>query len=279
MRKPLAILGTLTLAAVTAVVASQAPQWFSQVGDNAEQLDSLRTDPEIRTTVSKIWLNDEGRTMATREGQSPGEALISSLEQQGAGADEKVLGGIESMGGIRVENLSLQIILEGRRNRQIRITNVTPRIINRNEALGGTLFYMPAQGGDESLRMLIDLDEQRPAAREAVLNETSLEWESGGPYFDSNTISLKDSEQQVVVLRVKTKRSHIIFSILVTYVIGGETKTLEIDDAGKPFEVTAMHQGATEETYSYEHVYSLRGDFSLCEMASPDRFSEFDAAC
>ncbi|GAB3464515.1 hypothetical protein GCM10027436_76780 [Actinophytocola sediminis] len=274
LRKPLTIIGTLALAAATAIVVNVAPQWFSQVANTDEQIDELRRDAEIRTSVSKIWLGDEGRTMATPPDRSPRGDLLRALGQPGAAADEQVLNDIEQLGGIRAENLTLRMVLEGRRNQAIRITNIAPRIIKRADPLAGTLFYMPSQGGDESLRMLADLDESHPTAREATLDDTTLEWIAGSPYFDANTISLQYAEQHVVVLRNRSKNNHVQFVVEVTYLIGGTEKTLTIDDDGKPFEVTAMPAEPNPGQYLYEQMYILQGDFSLCRAVDDDLFSE-----
>jgi hypothetical protein len=278
MRKPLAIIGALVIAAVTAVVTAQAQQWFDQVDDGPNRRDDLRSGSEIRATVTKVWLNDEGRTMVTPPGRLPDEEMRRALGQPGAAADDAVLQRIEQLGGVRAEELTLQIILEGRRNQQIRITSIAPEIEEKSEPLTGTLFNIPIQAGDASLRMLLDLDEDRPVVREVEEDDATFELKSGDPYFDANTISLNDNEQQVVVLRALTNRYFFTFRIKVTYQIGGETKDMVVDDNGKPFAITAMHYGSDPAVRSYEHAFSLGGDFSLCELPNPSRILE-DSTC
>jgi hypothetical protein len=268
LRKPISWFVALVGIAATAVVTSQAPQWFNQVGDSPKRLDEVRVEPEIRTVVAKVFLDDEGRTMATARGYEPDEELRRALRQQGAAANQDVLDRIGRAGGVRVGNLSLRITLEGRRNQQIRITGIVPEIIQRSEPLAGTLFDMPGQGGEASLRMLLNLDENRPVVREMAKDSDPLNLKYGSPYFDANTISLKDTEQQVVILRVRAERFFVTFRLRVEYQIGGETTGMTIDDGGKPFAITALHLGSGVGMLSYEHAFRLRGDFSLCELSN-----------
>lgn len=278
LKKPLAALTTVLVAAVMAVVTTQAPQWFDQIGDHSERLDELRAGPEIRTTVTKVYLDDEGRTMATAQGHQPDLELRDKLDQPGAAADQDVLDRLERSGGVRVEALTLRLILEGRRNQQIRITDIVPEVVERSEPLAGTLFFMPAQGGEPSLSLLLDLDQIHPVAREVAEDSTPFDLKPGPPYFDANTISLKEGEQQVVVMRVRTQHSFFTFRIRIDYQIGGQPKSITVDDAGKPFTITALHPGPEPGTLSYEHAFWLNGDFSLCEITGARRLTE-DTTC
>ncbi|MBM7775745.1 hypothetical protein JOD54_005949 [Actinokineospora baliensis] len=270
--KPLNIVLTIVVSAATAVVVHYA----IQVAGAPEQLDEFRTGTEIRAVVDQVHLDDEGATMATPAGVELDGSMRARLDQPNVPTDTRFLADVRDLGGVQIWNLTLRITLEGRRNQLIRVVDVAPRIVSREPPPAGTLLLMPAQGGDAALRMLVDLDEPRPVLR-LVVGDNPFDKKGGTPYFDANTISLKDNEQQVIVLRARSQRDLFRFDLTVTYQIGGETRHQTIDDGGKPFAVAGPSKTASG-LLSYQHVHQLDNDYSLCELPNPQAVAE-DSLC
>ena len=74
------------------------------------------------------------------------------------------------------------------------------------------------------------------------------------------TVTLHDTEQQVLLIRTVTKRYYVAFRLEVSYMLGSHRKSAVIDDHGKPFQVSALLPAAGR---TYRSVYLLHQDFSM----------------
>jgi hypothetical protein len=243
--------------------------------------DRLRSGPDLSVTAETVYLDDEGRSFATPRGVEPGAQLRRALRQPGAAASPDLVTKLRAAGGVSFAVLTLRLILEGRRNQQVDILDIRPdpASLRRAAPLAGTLFHVSAQGGSATLRMLVNLDEPVPVAREPRLDSATETQRPGAPFFENTTISLQDRERQVVVLRALTERYDATFRLRITYRIGDSDKVVLVDDGGRPFQVTAPSPGPAPDTWAYQEAYDLQGDFSLCRLADPQRIGRTGRAC
>lgn len=268
--RPLRWVLGLILAAVATLVTSILTGIPSQLFNVPAIQDELRSGPDFSVAADIAYLDDEGRSMATRATKVD-EQLQRLLAQPGAAATPEFLRLVRAAGGVNVEKLTIQVVLEGRRNQQIRILGIDPVVLEQTPPLSGTLFSAGPQGGDPTMQMMIDLDHPNPAAREVLRDPGSGEPKAGLPFFDNTTISLRDREQQVLLIRATATRHYIAFNLQIDYRLGDESKTMQITDHGQPFRITGLHPGPEPETLSYERAFELQGDFSLCPVANPHR--------
>jgi hypothetical protein len=197
--------------------------------------------------------------------------LEEMLTKPGAAAAETTQQALDAAGAVRVRHVTLRMTLEGRRTEQIRIVDIAPEIISREQPLSGTFFYRPPQGGDPIIKMLLDLDQNPPVPREVSWSGNAEH--IGKPYFENSTISLTEAEQQVALVRVRSLQSYVKFRLKITYQVDGETRSTVVDDAGRPFEVTGPNLATDVDKLSYENVFSLNGsDFTMCRAAHPEVF-------
>jgi hypothetical protein len=241
--------------------------------------DKLRSGPAFSVVADITYLDDENRSMATRATQLD-EQLLRVLAQPGGAATPEFLRLARAAGGVNAEKLTLRVVLEGRRNRQIRILDIRPVVVEQTPPLSGTLFNVGTQGGEPTLRMIIDFDRPNPVVRDVLPESDPLDPKSGRPFFDNVTISLRDREQQVLLIRAIVRRYYAAFKLQIDYRIGDESKIMEITDHGQPFRVTGLNPGPEPHTLSYKRVFELQGNFSLCPVADPYRIpTNSMAAC
>lgn len=268
--RPLRWVVGLVLAAVATLVTSVLTGIPAQLVDVPAAQDKLRSGPDFSVVVDITYLDDEGRSMATGATHLD-EQLLHVLAQPGGAATPEFLKLARAAGGVNAEKLTLRVVLEGRRNQQIRILDIRPVVVEQTPPLSGTLFNAGPQGGEPTLRMIIDFDRPNSVVREVLPESAPLDPKGGRPFFDNTTISLRDREQQVLLIRTTVTRYHVAFKLQIDYRIGDESKIMEIADHGRPFRVTGINPGPEPHTLSYERAFELQGDFSLCPVADPHR--------
>lgn len=274
LQRPLLWFSGVVVAAVTGLLVTTFTDIGSQLLDQPHLNDQIRPWADMRITSDVVQLDDEGSSMATRDDRQLGAALLTSMQQSGAAASRDVVKAIHAAGGVNVETLSIRLVLEGRRNEEIRILNISPVVVEQTAPLSGTLFYAPPQAGGADLMMLLDFDRHRPVVSSIIRSpEGGPALTPGQPYFDTNTISLKDNEQQVVMLRAQVKKYYVAFKLRVEYLIGGEKRSIDIDNNGSPFAVTGMHVNPTDNAWSYQRGFGIDGSFRYCRVQNPQDFT------
>jgi hypothetical protein len=103
--------------------------------------------------------------MATPDGALPDPQLLHLLTQDNVASSPEFLTAVQAMGGADVDDLSIQLIVNGNSAQGVNVLDIRPVRLQRARPLGGTLFYTPSQGGNATLRMMFDLDEPVPVAR------------------------------------------------------------------------------------------------------------------
>jgi hypothetical protein len=237
-----------------------------QVVDVPAVGDGLRgaVRDDIRYTVEVIYLDDEGRSKALPSAFQPDADLMALMAKPGSAADPALDNRLRSLGAAHVGALSLRLTVEGRLNQEIRVLDIRPMLVGQRSApLDGTLFYIPPQEADPVMNMIFDMDALSPQAR-AVDEEGRI----AEPFFEKNTISLPEGEQDTIVIRTYSKKFSVAFFVRMQYQIGGEVRHVDIYDHGKPFRLTAMSCDRDRKT-RYRRAYALNGDFSLRAESDP----------
>jgi hypothetical protein len=243
----------------------------AQLVDPSEAKDALRSGPDLSVNAEIVYLGDQGRSMVVPGPFQPSVHLRQIMSQPGAAASPEFLGEVRSAGGVSLTLLTLRMVVEGRRNQEIRILDIRPKIVERTPPLDGTLFDAPGQGAGPTMKMLLDLDRAHPIVTEAVITDDEVK--SGPAFFGNTTISLKDREEQVIILRALAVNHYAAFELIFEYRLGDKARTMTLTNQGQAFRVTGPRLGAGPDELSYQDAFELQGDFSLCRIAEPRRFS------
>jgi hypothetical protein len=281
---------------LAAVIAATSPVWAPALTGSIEGLfTSDSPGPPLTVTAEPAVLDDQGYTMATPDGALPGPQLRQLMTQDSIADSPKFLSAVQAMGGADVDDLTIQLIVNGNSAQGVRILDIRPVRLQRAKPLGGTLFDTPPQAGTATLRMMFDLDEPVPIARNigdpscptvtqgdtvhCVVTNDPYPQQPGGdvypgsPFFDNETIHLDDHEQQVLNIRAQATRSFAAFDVEIYYIVGnasGDIHQLVVSDHGRPFRVTGMPPGAKPGTVSYQAAYLANaGNYSMCPMPDP----------
>jgi hypothetical protein len=274
--------GGLLVAALTSMIVGVLTGIPGQVFDVESVKDSVRPGPDFRSSVEIVNLADQGFSVAFPGAYrpSPGEArLASRLDGNTA---PQLDARLRAHGAVDLRKLSLRIALEGRSNEELRILDIRPVDVVRTAPVAGTLFYIPPQEGAATLRMIVNLDDPLPVVRTAVIGSGD-ELVGTRPFFEENTIRLRDRERDVILLRATAERYSVRFKLEVEYLIGAKRKHAVIDDDGRPFRVTGMNCTAEPGIASYANAYELGNDpqglLRLVEAPDPSRLSMRYSGC
>jgi hypothetical protein len=150
------------LAAVLVSALTSLPSWVSKHVFQA----SVPPGPALTVAAEPVTLDDQGSTMATAAGGSPSQQILHRMSQPGAAASLGFLQEIRSDGGINVEASTVQLIVNGHSSQGIRITGIRPVALRRAAPLSGTLYLIPSQAGNATIKIMFDLDERVPVARQ-----------------------------------------------------------------------------------------------------------------
>jgi hypothetical protein len=121
------------------------------------------------------------------------------------------------------------------------------------------------------LQIAFDMDERNPQARVDDFGD-----ELGEPYFRQHSIALRKGEQLVCDVRPLARELACEYSIAINLLVAGKRTTQRIDDEGKPFKVSGLHEvpaadGSSETDFNRYPQLFVEGSYS------PDgRFVETD---
>ncbi|WP_141579707.1 hypothetical protein [Actinomadura sp. WMMA1423] len=206
--------------AVTRPGGDQDVRWSVSFNDPAYQIATPRgvalTPPQKR--FLRTW-----RFGGQAEG--PGHSLSGLINE------------VRAVGGANLDALYLMVRLEGRRNQPLFVDDVRPVNIRRTRPYAGTLVDIPPQEGGEPFKMIFNFDEFEPRARE-VEDDVTSGGRPGDLFFNHNTITVKDGQQDSIGIKSISTRTAVTFQIRIVYHLGGRPKTLTIDNRGNPFALT-----------------------------------------
>ncbi|MFI6230122.1 hypothetical protein ACIBCR_22765 [Micromonospora echinospora] len=288
----LAITTGIVVAVASALVLAAGPEIVDSDAKKDQVRDTFRNDPELRYTVEPM---DERLQLVL-----PAGFVLSDKQQRMIPSHELFASGeLRAAGAATVDVLTLRVTLEGRRNQDIFVDSVAPVVVERQAPFSGTLFYAPSQGAGTVTKMMFNLDERQPRAR-IVENYEEGDGETarifagltdgakpGALFFRENTLTIKDAQEDALLIQSVATEQAVSFNIKIDYRIGGKKKALIIDDEGFPFRVSPLNcvtkgSGMGEAgagslgVAAYEDVWQLRDDFSGMErVADPQRFEAF----
>lgn len=269
-RRPSKWIGGIALTAAAGLLLQLFTGVFGQWWSVSATADELRPGPDIFASAETIDLDDEGRSTAMAGDFQPDASLRGLLAQPGAAASPQFRDRLRANGGVNVDTLSIRLVVQGKRNQQVRIVGISPDSLHRAAPLAGTIFNVPPQAGAPTMRMIFNLDEVNPVARNVGSDETSGQGtKDTGAFFGDTTITLHDGEQEVIVIRATTAHFYATFNLKIDYLVGTTKKSVIVTNHGRPFRVTGEHCGATPGTLDYQRSFTLQGDFSLTPDSNP----------
>lgn len=138
-------------------------------------------------------------------------------------------------GGVDPDESEVQVILEGQQQGTVRITGLD---VTRHctRPLTGTLMLSPPGGSDDTIRIGVDLDAARIIPHDIAGDDPER------PFFAEHTVSLAEKEQVVLNIVASTGKHYCTVSYTLNVLTDDGTQRLKIDNAGKPFEVSAVPQ-------------------------------------
>lgn len=247
IRKPIVWAGGLVVAVITATMVNLLTgQLQKTVGDLS---DKYGGGPAVKVlSVAVQRTAGQGGTYVFQEKVDLTASEFQSLNE--AAQSERGGDWLRRRGGIDPRVSSVQLVLEGNRSHQVRITQM--RALSRCEAPAtGTIFDSPPAGRDTTIHVGFDLDSSDPTAQ--YQNETGS-WLPG--YFMNYTVSMTQGEQVVLHILARTSMHYCEFRLGMDVLDGEKTVTQTIDNAGKPFTVSALLTQNGEVVLSgYQAVY------------------------
>ncbi|MGR6914647.1 hypothetical protein ACU635_10390 [[Actinomadura] parvosata] len=159
----------------------------------------------------------------------------------GPGEDrERAVAALRALGGVETTESTIELELEGNRQKPVRITNMRLDADCR-PPLTDTLFFSPPQGDAPSVKIGFDLDRPNPIAQYAKENENNpgFPYQLTGDYFADQKYELKNGEQATFRVTARTFKHYCEFRIRLSLLVDSKPATQLIDDAGRPFRISA----------------------------------------
>jgi hypothetical protein len=276
LRRPATWLITIVSGAIGLLLTQIITGLPAQFVDPDWVKDLLRRGPEVVVAAKVVDRDANGFSMVV-----PGDYQLDPKYQSmvGAAADAEFGRDLYEAGGVRMSPVTLELVVTGRRNQEIRILDISPVVLKRTDPLGGKAFLLPGQGESANLEMVIDFDASNPIARESAGEPDGAEPRLGEPYFNNHTITLRDNEQVALAIPVRVARYYVEFDLKFDYLVGTEEKSLTVDNDGQHFRVTGMQTGPDPDSLPYQRVFIMRGDFSICPINDPREMSRGSEEC
>ncbi|WP_433812600.1 hypothetical protein [Actinomadura scrupuli] len=231
-------------------------------------------DPAIQlVTPAGVTLTPRQRRYLSTWKFGPDQA---SQNPDGYGMD-KLIAELRAAGAANPDELYLLIRLEGRRNQPLFVDDVRPVDIKRARPYAGTLVNIPPQEGGDTSKMIFNFDEVDPRAHQAIGPEGGP-YKPGGLFFNDKTLTIKDGEQDSILVKSITTRSAVTFEIQIDYRIGGRPKHLKIDNRGRPFALTPFNctkrteltkNGFNPGEVSYQDIWTLGATSGIDHVSDP----------
>jgi hypothetical protein len=178
---------------------------------------------------STFWLPGVNTFFVTKNTFQPTGQVAATLTNAPSIAYLSIF---RNAGAVNQSRTVLRLIFTGESRQGIRILNITPIILMRAAPWHGDLFEFPLQGVAPTLNTDLDLDGTFPAVKKSA---------TGQPYFEENTITLRQGEQQVVIMQVDASRGFVAYKLQVDYLVGTQQRDAVISDHGQPFELSAAN--------------------------------------
>jgi hypothetical protein len=271
--------GGLLTAAISALITALLVGLPTEVQDVPAVKDRVRElargDKPLRINVVSTH-HDESFSMVFPGDYEPTpdqkQQLADNLSPETAAAAER---DFDKAGAASLGEELLQLQVEGRRNQQVTIVDIRPKIVKRTSPLAGTLFRIPSEGA-LATRMGINFDEKIPTPREVPEDGFSAVDTWGGRYFEKFTINLKDRGSETLLIGLSTLHHYVEFDLVFTYTLGGVSSTETVDNNGQHFRITAPNCIKETSFMSYGHAFanSANGVWGVGPVANPARVED-----
>jgi hypothetical protein len=159
-------------------------------------------------------------------------------------------------GAYDVDASHLRLVLENVEREPVVVTRIRAVVLRRDPSLVGAVVTSPPAGEKKITAIILNLDSATPEAKTR----------EGRLFFHRRYISLDHGETHVVRVEAGVRRDAVEWEVELTYVWRGATRTLRLDNGGKPFR-TALERMATQRYFWvwWEPVPSLRLESELGE--------------
>jgi hypothetical protein len=272
--------GGLLTAAVSALITAVLVGLPAEVRDVPAVKDRVRDvargDKPLRIDVVSTH-HDEAFSMVFPGDYEPTpdqkQQLTENLTKETAAAAEQEF---DKDGAASLGQELLQLQVEGRRNQQVTIVDIHPKIIKRTSPLAGTLIDIPSEG-ELATRMGINFDERVPMPREVPEDGFFDDVDTwSGRYFEKFTINLNDRGSETLLIGLITLHHYIEFDLVFTYTLGGASRTETVDNNGQHFRITAPNciEGTSFMSYRHAFANSANGRWGVGPVANPARVED-----
>lgn len=218
-------IGTNTHVSPAATTATP-PQTSSESRGPAITVDALGTGPD--PGMGESWV------FPTALDLTDPELRFLAKARAGKVAYNQYERWARGQGGAFPMAVAIQLVLEGNRDKPVRIIGMKPVNKHCTTPMIGTFLYSPGAGQDESIKIGFDLDKPRPVAQIIEAGE----WK--GDYFAARTVSLKRAEQVTFQIVAATSKQSCEFALELTVVENGRTIVQTVADAQHPLRVSGL---------------------------------------
>ncbi len=150
---------------------------------------------------------------------------------------------IRKSGAIDANVTVAKLIVEGSRNKPVRIIDIRAVAESKTEPpAGGTVLVPGPQGAADSAQVAFDLDTDDMIGQipDNEVGPYFDEYFTGRPAFGKYTVVLARGEQQVFQLTARTFRYHVRWNIELDIFADDRTTTVTANANGSPLETTAV---------------------------------------
>ncbi|MGW2155414.1 hypothetical protein [Nonomuraea sp. NPDC001699] len=213
------LLVVLVVVLLGAVAASGVLKSLSDAGKDLTGAPVLSSRVTSRINV--------GDVVAMRDVLTSGSDL--ALLQRGPN-DRQLRDMLDRHHAARVGSMNIVIVLQGNRNRPVRIIDVRPHVITSGAKPAGTCIRIPSQGDSSEFKLKVDLDRQRPE-------------QADSSRFLPHSVDLEMDERMTIDFTAEADDRWYEWDIEVVYDDGTGTElksTFIREPSGEPFRVTGQ---------------------------------------
>lgn len=220
--------------AIAAISVVGALGIFSAIGSNVVDgafpsvWEQVTGTDSLRVNVRDASDAGDGFTLATF---SPDD-VAGRLEE--VDSCESLFAAAMEADAARVGESFTDLVIEGGTYRDVAIVDLRPEIVDRAAAMDGAEIRCASAGIVAGIGLSFDFDEPMPVAR-----RISDGPDDGTPFFEhGDVIALTQGEVQPIQIKATSTRDYVAWRLLADLVIDGESRTVSIDDNGRPFQIT-----------------------------------------
>ncbi|MGK5522829.1 hypothetical protein ACSNN9_26220 [Micromonospora sp. URMC 107] len=197
-----------------------------------------------RSTEAVAWLFPQQLTADQKR------QLLTPEQPPTTGVPEALKGGIHAVvGGTRQHPNRLltriRVSTVGQWTEPVFVTQMRAKVLRRTLPPAGAYLFQGSQGGEAPLEIGFDLDEPGSVARVVKRDGGTL----GEAYLDRHSLTFSQNEPLTIDVQAHTDQSYCEWVIELDLDLGGEKRTLTVDDDGRSFRSTALARHYEERYY------------------------------